>query len=347
MGFVRLGAGTACSSAGRLGQPRRAGRPYLMSRKLLALTSLLFALAPATAQPPSVGSEDRLGPAAKKPPARLPKAVRYYGKEDPLPPQVPLRAGPLSLFYENGDLRYVKWGNREIVRRLYVATRDRNWGTVPSRLSSVRTEIRDDSFHITYDVENKQGPIDFVWKGEITGDAGGTITFTMDGVARSTFLRNRIGFCVLHPSRECPGARCKVEQTDGTVVEGTFPRFIAPQAPFKEIKSIAHEVAPGTWAELRFAGDIFEMEDQRNWVDASYKTFCTPLRLPFPVEVEKGAKISQAVTLRLQRKGPAADNRKPDGALTIEIQPDAITPVPKIGLGVASHGQPLTKKEQE
>ena len=47
----------------------------------------------------------------------------------------------------------------------------------------------------------------FVWKGVIEGDEQGTITYTMDGVARSTFLRNRIGFCVLHPS-DCAGARC-------------------------------------------------------------------------------------------------------------------------------------------
>src|SRR5262245_11658703 len=226
-----------------------------MGRKLLELSFLLLVLALAAAQHLTAGDDS---------PARLSRTVLYHGKQEAPPRQLPLRAGPLSLIYEDGDLRYIKWGNREIVRRLYVATRDRNWGTVPSRLSNVRTEVRDDSFHITYDVENKQGPIDFFWKGKITGDARGTITFTMDGVARSTFLRNRIGFCVLHPSRECPGARCKVEQADGTVVEGTFPRLIAPQAPFKEIKAIAHEVAPGAWAELRFAGDIFEMEDQRN-----------------------------------------------------------------------------------
>ena len=36
------------------------------------------------------------------------------------------------------------------------------------------------------------------------------------------------------------------------------------------------------WANVAFDGDIFEMEDQRNWTDASYKIYSTPLRLPFP-----------------------------------------------------------------
>ena len=114
----------------------------------------------------------------------------------------------------------------------------------------------------------------------------------MDGVARSTFLRNRIGFCVLHPIHECAGAACRIEHVDGTVETTRFPQYIAPQAlvdgiihpvyPFADLRAMAHEVQPGVWADLRFEGETFEMEDQRNWTDASYKTYGTPLRLPFP-----------------------------------------------------------------
>ncbi len=50
----------------------------------------------------------------------------YYGKEDLLPEQIRLRAGPLSLIYEQGDLRYIKLGDREVLRWVYVAIRDHN-----------------------------------------------------------------------------------------------------------------------------------------------------------------------------------------------------------------------------
>ena len=50
--------------------------------------------------------------------------------------------------------------------------------------------------------------------------------------------------------------------------------------------------------ELRFGGELFEMEDQRNWTDASYKTYCTPLHLPYPVELAAGERVIQSVTLR-------------------------------------------------
>ena len=83
--------------------------------------------------------------------------VRYYGKDEPLPDQIDLKAGPLNLFYEAGDLRYIKYGDKEIIRRIYVAVRDRNWDTVQPALSNVSMNIADDTFNINYSVSNIQG----------------------------------------------------------------------------------------------------------------------------------------------------------------------------------------------
>jgi hypothetical protein len=308
---------------------------------------------------PLIGAEE-MGIMNPKVPRMLPKNELYYGREEPLAEQVALRAGPLSLVYEEGDLRYIKLGDREILRRLYAAVRDRNWGTVPPVRSNIHMEVAHDWFRILYDAENCQGEIDFFWKGTLTGDAQGTITFSMEGEARSTFMRNRIGFCVLHPIRECPGKPCRVEKADGTVEEGTFPKYISPHQPFKDMRAISHEVVPGVWAEVRFTGDIFEMEDQRNWTDASYKTYCTPLTLPFPVQVKQGTRISQSVTLTLTGAPPISD-RGPRTAELVPIDPQSAirdpqsltftldtgpaVPLPRLGLGVASHGQPLSQTE--
>ena len=43
------------------------------------------------------------------------QAQYYYGSNRELPQKTYLRAGPLSLVYENGDLRYVKVGDTEVV----------------------------------------------------------------------------------------------------------------------------------------------------------------------------------------------------------------------------------------
>jgi D-apionolactonase len=212
----------------------------------------------------------------------------------------------------------------------------------------VRMQVEPDSFRISYQVENRQDDIDFVWQGEITGQQDGSIRFSMEGEARSTFLRNRIGFCVLHPSRECPGQPCVIEKADGLVEHGVFPRWISPHQPFKDMRAITHEVLPGVSAEVRFEGDIFEMEDQRNWTDASYKTYCTPLAIPYPVEVREGERVSQSVTLTLKGRPPgSSDEPRQEQGLTVTLSGAPARPLPQIGLGMASHGEALSSKELE
>lgn len=290
--------------------------------------------------------------------SQLPLRVLYYGKDEPLPEQTQLRAGPLSMIFEAGDLRYIRFGDHEILRRVYIAVRDHNWDTILPQLSNVQIEGEGDAFRITYDVENKHGAVDFFWGGTITGDADGTITFSIDGEARSTFHRNRIGFCVLHPMGVA-GVPCRIEKVDGAVEESTYPISIAPQhlidgeikpvAPFNNMRAVSYEVTAGVEAEVRFEGEIFEMEDQRNWTDASYKTYGTPLSAPFPVAVPAGTKISQriTVTLKTQNESSAEKSDASTPPLTLGISSVDPRPLPRIGLGVASHGEPLNVGELE
>ena len=234
--------------------------------------------------------------------------------------------------------------------------RDRNWDTVKPVLSNVKMDIKDDSFIITYTVNNIQSDIDFCWRGKIIGKANGAITFSMDGEARSTFWRNRIGFCILHPM-EYAGTECKIEHVDGTIEQTTFPKFIAPQLiindkpspvePFSNMRALVYQVKPNLLAEVRFEGENFEMEDQRNWTDASFKTYGTPLRKPSPVEVEIGTKISQNFSLTLKNQDHELKSFKANNDLTFFINEKAIRKLPKIGLDEASHDYPLNEKELE
>ena len=290
--------------------------------------------------------------------SQLPLSVLHYGKDELLLEQTQLCAGPLSMIFEAGDLRYIRFGNHEILRRVYVAIRDHNWDTILPQLSNIQIEREGDTFRITYDVENKQADVDFCWRGTITGDADGTIAFSMDGEALSTFRRNRIGFCVLHPMGYA-GVPCRIEKVDGTSEESIFPISIAPQclidgeikpvAPFNNMRAVRYEITSGVEAEVRFEGEVFEMEDQRNWTDASYKTYGTPLSQPFPVEVTAGTKISQRITLTLktQRESSAEKRDAETQPLTLGVPSADPRTLPRIGLGVASHGEPLNVQELE
>jgi hypothetical protein len=212
-----------------------------------------------------------------------------------------LRCGPLTAYFdpETAALRRVCLGETELVRAIYVAVRDHNWNTIAPQLADVDLTEQDAGFHLMFHVRHRERDIDFAWRGDIIGEASGRIRFQMDGKALSAFRRNRIGFCVLHPVPACVGKPCIVQTTDGRTERGTFPDLIAPHQPFQNLRSLAHEAMPDVWVDVAFEGDVFEMEDQRNWTDASYKTYCTPLALPYPVLVPAGTEVRQAVMLAL------------------------------------------------
>ncbi len=288
-----------------------------------------------------------------------------HGTDTPPAAPRPLRAGSLALDYDQGDLRAVNFRGREVIRRVGGAVRDRNWGTVPGVLSEEQFEISDSAFRIRYVSTHREGDIHFVWRADLTGEADGTLCFEFEGVARSTFLRNRIGLYVLHPVPECAGALVAATGTEHQFCGLRFPVIIAAEQPvqgFKNLTGLAHEVSAGIWAEVRFWGDVFETEDQRNWIDASFKTYGTPLRLPFPVEVPAGTRIRQGVKIRLTDRREARP-RLASAAVAKTKSPECVEPsagpasigwptdtdtwvrLPDLGLGAASHGQPLTQVE--
>ena len=251
-----------------------------------------------------------------------------------------LRAGPLSLRFERGAAREVRLGELVILRGVYAAVRDRDWATVPPVYSDLRLERDERSFALSVRADYTLGDIDFRARIALTGDADGRLTSTFSGRARSNFLRNRIGLCVLHPAGAA-GAACEVVRADGTRVVTRFPEEITaaqPVAPFFDLGQLIHEFAPGAFARVTFEGDLFETEDQRNWTDASFKTFCTPLRLPFPVEVKAGEAVEQRVVLELAGALPVAARKRRAKSVTATL-PARGAPLPALGVG-SSRGAP-------
>ena len=125
---------------------------------------------------------------------------------------IPLRAGPVTMIFEpdNAFLRYVKVGLRGIT----APVRNQFWGTVLPVVSHVELSDKGDQFTLTFDALCREREVDFLWHGQIQGNAHGEIEYTFDGTARSAFLRNRIGFCVLH-GQSVAGRPWVLESTSG------------------------------------------------------------------------------------------------------------------------------------
>jgi len=277
------------------------------------------------------------------PPTFLPNVMRY-GREEALPARRLLRAGPIEAVLEGGDLRYVTLGGEMVVLRLYGAIRDQNWDTIEPRFTRYEVEEGPDGFSVRFTAECVANDVDFAWNGEIDGSADGVIRCVFDGEARRPFLRNRIGWCVLHPMTVA-GLPAETETPDGRVA-GEFPVSVMPWQPFMDMQSISHSTRNGGRVTIRFEGDLFEMEDQRNWTDASYKTYSTPLRLQYPVQLRAGDRVRQVVTIEGVPGANAAGAVTGD-VVDVVIGSQAVSRMPVIGLGAASHGKPLQPVDLE
>jgi hypothetical protein len=272
----------------------------------------------------------------------LPKEVKWHGNHHENTGSICLRAGDLTMLLENGNLRYINCGNNEIIRMIYQAVRDKDWITIKPVISDLSEVIEERSFRLSFTADYETSEIYFKANFVFEGRSDSSLMLKMEGRALRTFSKNRIGFCVLHPSDKYAGMPCTITHTDQTI-EGTyFPDSISPRQPFKDIRSMAWQVA-GARYKIDFQGDAFETEDQRNWTDASFKTYSTPLSLPYPVTIEEGTIISQRIDLlaEIANHRPIIENKK----IKITIFPDEVRKFSSIGVGRSSRKGLLGKEE--
>lgn len=260
------------------------------------------------------------------------RAICLFGTEEPVAPPELLVAGALSAEFEAGNLRYIRYAGHEMTRAISFIVRDRNWATYTPLLSNLLIEQDDDGFAVSYDAETKDAGQAFRYSAKITGTADGRIEFVAQGVAASEFVTNRTGFVVLHPIAGVAGEPALVETADGKKVNSRFPDLISPAQPILNMRAITHEFAPSAKVVCRMEGDVYEMEDQRNWMDASYKTYVRPLSKPWPYTLKAGERVAQKVSLKLDGKLPAASGK----AEAVEIKIGKhIGAVPPLGVGLS------------
>ena len=272
---------------------------------------------------------------------------QLYGRDAPLPVYTELRAGPLTVGYEEGSFRYFRWGNDEILRMIYVSMRDENWGTLTPIRTNEEVIINTDHFRVSYDCHyERDSTVLFTWNVTAEGNTDGSFRMTIDGLAHQTFLRNRAGFCILHPVQGTSGQPCQLLHPDGQWETTHFPQTISPENPFKQLAGMRWQQASGAWFRLDLTGDVFETEDQRNWTDASFKTFCTPSALPTPVQLRAGDRVRQQIEFRPEQPLSVlstADTQE----VTIRIVEQDQTSLPAIGVGASTEIRVVPESVQE
>lgn len=253
--------------------------------------------------------------------------TRLYGTQDPADDLRQIAVGPLSFLYSCDGLRRISWHGTELVRAIAWPIRDANWGTYPPEVLSESLQETPDAVTCALSFAVAGGGL----RCDVTVVAGANGVMRADMVMTPTgagFATNRAGFTVLHPIRGVAGAPLTVTHSDGRRDNVTFPDLISPGQPVFDIAGLAYGI-DGEAVDIRFEGEVFEMEDQRNWSDASYKTYCVPLVHPFTYEITEPVTQTIHVTLT----GDAAKDRATTASGQLVIGA-SLAPAPDLGLAI-------------
>jgi hypothetical protein len=222
----------------------------------------------------------------------------------------PLRAGPVTLEFVDGDLRHLRAGGEELIRRITFNVRHHKWDTADWRVDSFRLEQQPDSFFLHFSAACEIAGAGYKWEADLTGEADGTINYGVRGVAHadSTEVR-RAGLNILYANECVLGQPFETTHLDGKVVTHTFPELVpAHHLPAMDFTKISHRTRGGAFVTAEITGSQFGLEDQRVAGDSSFKAFSGLRHIYAPVLV-KGDRAEKKLTLSFS--GLAANAAEP------------------------------------
>ena len=215
-------------------------------------------------------------------------AERAWGHSEPEPTGVSV--GSWTWESRGDEVADIRYAGVPVLRSVRFVARDADWETVP--VERVRLRRRGDGVRVRVRLTGFGAVVDLDLH---VVAAGRRLTVRARARSRTSWRRNRVGIVVLHPP-DLAGAALEVVHPDGSRETTVFPQHVSPDPPAVDIRGLAW-ARDGLRLTATFGGEVFEMEDQRNWTDASFKTFGTPLALPFPVDVARGEIVEQELVL--------------------------------------------------
>ena len=267
------------------------------------------------------------------------EAFRLYGTLEPPVSSEYVTIGQLSFTMEEGALRHIRVGGIEIIRCIVFLVRDRDWGTLTPRLCLISRQSDGSNCSLHLEAEFETTTAKLVVSIFIKA-AQDKLIMRAEGMPSGVFETNRAGFTVLHPAK-LTGNPVSVTHSNGTIEASTFPSLIDPWQPFKDIKAIKHS-ADGLDVNCAFTGDTFEMEDQRQWGDASYKTYVRPLALPWPYILCQSQPLVQSVSIDWSKTGKGQPKANSTSVLGRPLFPEtAILLNPKDCIRLIKHPEDI------
>jgi len=249
-------------------------------------------------------------------------------------PRTRLEHGRWTAEVRGDEVADVRFDGVLLLRAIRPVVRDQDWNTVPV---TVVTRSRPANDEVGLDSELSFEAASISYRATVTVRlSADELVVDFRGEAGSEFRRNRIGLVVLHPASDA-GREVQVRHPDGSTTAGRWPVAISPHQPFTDVAGFGWATS-GVGAELTLTGDVFETEDQRNWTDASFKTYGTPLSRPFPVEVRPGEVCRQQARLRASGRRTTLPSRPPTD--TVQVRSTVVGRVPALSLAACLYPPP-------
>ncbi len=230
-----------------------------------------------------------------------------WGDRGWLPESVRVVRGDWSFDVGADGISRVAHQGVEIAARIYLGVRDLSWNTVRGRMDGLGVTGADDGRAAwVVDVDDGVRSLTSAWSAQ--AEDAETLVLRVVVTPRRSFLAAKLGLCVTHSQTTAVGARYDAwgaeQPSSGTLSGSIHPQHLVDgvlTAMFPAFQNLRLRFpATGIDATFSFAGDLYEMQDHRNWADADFKTYSTPQALGGPWRYQEGDELERELRIRLR-----------------------------------------------
>ena len=235
-----------------------------------------------------------------------------------------------SVLRDNLFLRNIKYNNIEILKLISFLVRDKNWNNYSPEIIKTSSYYKDQQLHFEFDL--KYGDVEQLEVKLLLSIGSNSVKLIANGKFLTDFWTNRIGFNLLLPLDGVVNQQVIVSKSDQTTETLKYPLIIQPDQPMVKFNNLSYEMFDSIALNIRFDGIHFEMEDQRNWGDASYKIYSGSLLDPFPYKENKNSAFHQEIEITVREKNNSLETISNQNIIPLNIQEEYA--MPKIGIKV-------------
>jgi hypothetical protein len=209
--------------------------------------------------------------------------------------------GAWSFFATDHGLEDISHAGVRVATRVFFTVRDLSWGSPQVTYDYAPDVLDGHDLSITASVDGLS--LKATGRVRVVG-AALRVSFVL--TAGDEVSVSRVGLCILHDRADLAPAF----EADGRPFAMSDRILISRIA--SGYRRLDFDVESGH-AVIAFEGERFEMEDQRNWADSTFKSYCPPLSDPQPIVLHRDEvrRYASTFTVEVSRSDAVASNVHP------------------------------------